>query len=448
MRVMTGRKTIYTDAMEITDDNVVDELTNALYTHEFNREEIAYLYNYYKGRQPILERVKDIRPEINNRIVENRANEIVSFKVGYLCGEPIQYVARVADETVSANVSRLNEIMFAESKATADKEIVEWQMIAGTAFRLVLPDSDGTPFEIYTLDPRDTFVVYGTDIGNTPVFAVKGTVDTLGEYTYHVYSKDHYWKIKGGIVESTPHSMGVVPIFEYPANNAKLGSFEIVLPLLDALNDATSNRLDGLEQFIQSYLLFNNCDIDAEEVAKLKELGAIKVKSVDGMPASVSNIVNTLDQTQTQTLIDYLYQSILTICGMPNRNGGSSTSDTGTAVVYRDGWTSAEARAKESEMMFIRSEMQMLKLVLRICNDIEGIDLKLSDISVKFTRRNYENIQSKAQVLNTMLSNNKIHPLLAFTHCGMFSDPESAYAMSKKYLEEVEEKMLSELENV
>ena len=43
-------------------------------------------------------------------------------------------------------------------------------------------------------------------------------------------------------------------------------------------------------------------------------------------------------ETYTQTLKNDLYQTILTICGIPNRNGGSSTSDTGNAVIFRDGW--------------------------------------------------------------------------------------------------------------
>jgi hypothetical protein len=35
-----------------------------------------------------------------------------------------------------------------------------------------------------------------------------------------------------------------------------------------------------------------------------------------------------------------------------------------------------------------------------------------------------------------MLKNSKIHPLLAFEHSGMFTDPESAYTLSMKYYEE------------
>lgn len=454
---MYGRRVITTDATELTDENIIDELKKAFDTHNLNRSEIEYLWNYYRGKQPILQRVKTVRPEICNKIVENRANEIVSFKVGYLCGEPIQYVGRNGDESVSRAIAELNEMMFSENKATQDKEVVEWQMICGTAYRLVLPDTDGeeddAPFEMFTLDPRDTFVVKSSEVGNKPMFAVKYRTDSNSNRICSVYSADWYWRIVGDkITESKAHALGMIPIFEYPANNARLGAFEIVLPMLDAINNVASNRMDGVEQFIQSFIKFVNCDIDEGQFKALKEMGAIKVKSVDGSVADVSIVTQELNQMQTQTLVDYLYQTVLTICGMPNRNGGSSTSDTGAAVIMRDGWTLAESRAKDSELMFKKSEHEVLKLILRIIRDTEGMseditNLKLKNLSLQFTRRNYENVQSKAQVLTQMLQQNKIHPRLAFTHSGLFTDPESAYQLSKEYAEEQEKKALEMAEN-
>jgi hypothetical protein len=41
-----------------------------------------------------------------------------------------------------------------------------------------------------------------------------------------------------------------------------------------------------------------------------------------------------------------------------------------------------------------------------------------------------------------MLQQNKIHPRLAFTSSGLFTDPESAYQLSKEYSEEQEKKAL------
>ena len=451
-RQMNGRRVIKTSVREITKDNVVDVLQKALGTHELNRSEIDYLWNYYRGKQPILHRTREVRPEICNKIVENRANEIVSFKVGYLCGEPIQYVGRNGEEATAKAITALNELMFAEDKATKDQEIVEWQMICGTAYRLVLPDEkneeDEAPFELHTLDPRDTFVVYSSEIGNKPLMGVKYYKDDEEVLRFSVYTENRYYLIEGDILkEEKAHALDMIPIFEYPANNARLGSFEIVLPLLDTINNIESNRMDGMEQTIQAFIKFVNCDITADDFKELKELGAIKVKSVDGANADVDVVTNDLNQDQSQTLKEDCYSAILTICGIPNRNGGSSTSDTGAAVLLRDGWSLAEARAKDSEHMFKKSEKKMLKLVLRICRDLGDISLRLKDIDMKFTRRNYEAIQSKSQVLVSMLQQPKIHPMLAFSHCGMFTDPENAYAMSMKHYEEEQKKLAEQNPN-
>lgn len=442
-----GREVITIDEVEFTDANIVEILDKIMNVHSKNRREIQYLWDYYRGKQPILNRQKKVRPEICNRIVENRANEIVSFKVGYLCGEPIQYIGRSGSETISKAISELNEMMFSENKATQDKEVVEWQAICGTAYRLVLPDTrgneDDAPFEMYTLDPRDTLVARSNEIGNSPLLGLKYCTNEKNENIYSIYSRNHFWKIRDKeILESKEHSLGMIPIIEYPANTARLGAFEIVIDLLDEINNIASNRMDGIEQFIQAFIKFVNCDITKEQYKEFLELGAIKVKSLEGQPADVDMVSGELNQSQTQVAKDDAHSAIIEITGMPNRNGGSSTSDTGQAVVLRDGWTLAESRAKDSELMFKASEKETLKLILRIIRDTRGLSdemyaLKVKDIAFQFTRRNYENIQSKAQVLTTMLARPEIHPRLAFAHCGMFTDPEDAYRISEQYAKEL-----------
>ena len=159
-RKLFGRKVIYTEVSEINEGNIIDVLQKAQDVHIANKAEIDYLYRYYRGDQPILYRKKDVRPEINNMVVENRANEIVSFKTGYQVGEPVQYVSRGGDERISSEVLTLNDYMLAEDKPAKDKELVDWGNICGTAYRMVLPDAladieaDEAPFEICTLDPR------------------------------------------------------------------------------------------------------------------------------------------------------------------------------------------------------------------------------------------------------------------------------------------------------
>lgn len=453
---MFGRKVIYTDVDRIDAGNVIDVLNDALLVHSINRAEIRKLYNYYRGKQKILNRVKEVRSEINNKIVENRANEIVTFKTGYLVGEPVIYINRTDDEQYSTGVNALNEEMYLASKKTRDKKLVDWMHIAGTGIRMVLPNNKANENEsrikLYSLNPMNSFVIYSSGIDHERMAGVKIVNKSDGTAVYSVWTNQCYFEISNDrIINSTNingkklcgqlHLYGNVPMIEYPLNEARLGAFEIVLPMLDAINTVASNRIDGIEQFVQALMVFCNCDIDEETFKALKELGALKYKSESSNPASVDILTQELNQMQTQTLVDYMYETVLTICGMPNRNGGSSTSDTGSAVIMRDGWSAAEARAKDTENMMDEPEKEFLKLVLSFLKTDEQIkNLPLKVITPKFTRRNYENINTKANVLVTMLGCNKIHPKLAFIACGLFPDAEEAYAMSDKYYQEEEQK--------
>ena len=434
-----GRHMLTTSVTNVTRDNVVGALMNINPLVMGNVTDCDVLWKFYKGDQPILDREKSFRENINNKVVENHANEVVSFYEGFVFGEPIIYTVRNNGDEVSKGIDLLNDYMYSAGKASLDKSLGLWQLITGTGYRMVLPGDELNPFKLYTLDPRSTFVVYSNDFRHQPVMGVVVTTDEMGQETVSVYTDRKFFEIRDGkVLMERDHILGDVPIFEYPLNMARMGVFEVAIPLLNAINTVASNRVDGLEQYVQSFLKFVNCDIDKDDFDQFLRDGAIKVKSVDGAAADVDIVSQELNQTQTQTLVDYMYQTVLTICGIPNRNGGSSTSDTGIATIFRDGWESAEARAKAIEMSFKESELRMLKMILRICQGFKSVDtalkeLKLGDIGVSFTRRNYENIQSKSQVLVTMLNNPKIHPRLAFEHCGMFSDPEDAWQMSEEY---------------
>lgn len=432
---LNGRTIIYTNAVEVTEQNVLKVLEKALAVHRKNSGEIEYLFNYYRGKQPILNRVKEIRPEINNKIVENHASEIVAFKVGYVFGEPVQYVRRGEGDELSERIRQLNEMMFSEDKASQDRELAEDFTVCGVGYRMVLPRKEPgeCPFEMDVLDPRFTFLVYSNSFGKPPIMGVK-YIKTDDGNLYSIYTKDWYFEVlETKITRSEPHALGAIPIIEYPANASRMGAFEVVLPLLDALNEVTSNRLDGIEQFIQSFVTFTNCDISEEDFIALRQLGALKVKGEPSNPAKVEIMSQELNQTQTQTLVDYLYQMVLTICGMPNRNGGSSTSDTGAAVLLRDGWSSAEARARDTELVFKRSEKRFLGLVLRIALDISHLNLRLFDIDVKFTRRQNDNLLVKSQGLQNLLEAG-LDPLNAISAVGLFNDPTDVCMASAEYL--------------
>ena len=441
-----GRRKIYTDKREITEENVVEVVSKCMSVHSVNRSEIQYLYDYYRGKQDIRNRTKQVRPEINNRVMVNRANEIVTFKTAYLLGEPIQYVSTGNDDAVSEGVKMLNEYMRSESKEARDKELADWIHICGVGVRMVLPDDSavmsGSPVTIYTLDPRDAFAVYWSGLGNKQLAGIYRQRDEEGHWYSCVYTATDYFEVdRDKVIKHIPHALGQIPIIEYVSNDSRMGAFEVVIPLLNAINTVVSNRVDDIEQYVQSFLVFENCEIDSEQYKQLRQDGAIKVKGDPQNPAKVYRVGDELSQSGTQSVVDDLYQTALTICGMPNRNGGSSTSDTGAAVIYRDGFAEAESRAKDTEKSWQRSETEFLRLVLRICRDTAGLDLDVHKVKTEFTRKNLSNIQSKAQVLIQLLNNAKIHPKYAYMVSGLFPDAEEAYRAGMQWNEEQQAEM-------
>ena len=440
-----GRRKIFTDEAEITAENIVREVNAAFLVHTHNRNEIDELYRYYRNKTAIESKQKEVRENINYKIGEARCLEITNFYKGYIFGEPIQYVRRekaqngTADDVLASDINALNSYMADANKSACDSKLGKWLLVAGTGYKMVLPnkawqkDGDEPPFNVYAPDPRRTFVVYSSDVDERPVMNVTYAKQKNGDVLLTVYTQDSVYKYKHGHSSASvePNPLGMLPIVEYPAAD-QLGIFEPVVPLVDALNALQSNRMDDVAQYINSFLAILGAQVDEETYKKLDEWKMLCLP--EGTDAKY--LSSPMSQADVQTFKDDLYQAILTICGAPNRNGGSSTSDTGQAVELRDGWSSAETRAKDIETSFKASEKEHLKVVLRIMRDTVGTHLKLSDIEPHFTRRNYENIATKSQVLIAMLNNPWIHPEVAYASCGMFPDPESAYLQGKAWKEE------------
>lgn len=447
-----GRRQIFTNKPEITEDNVVGVLESALAVDNHNVQEIEYLWDVYRGIQDIKDKTKIVRPEVNNKVVINLANYIVTFKDAYLLSSPIQYIAATGEDKISESVNKLNSIMYEEDKESKDKRLVNWMHVCGVAPRMVLPNPDydggNSPALIYTLDPREAFVIYYSGLGKRPMAGVLKQYDEEGKQIYYVYVKNGMYTVrKNKVTDFSSYDYGRVPIVEYVNNAARIGAFEVVLPPMNAVNTLESNRIDNVVDFVNAYDVFKNCEIDAKTYSDLTAGGqAIMIRSTMGLDASVTRIASELNQTGVQTNIDDLLAYIDVICGLPNRNGGSSTSDTGTATIYRDGWADAESRADDTEKLFVESEKDMLKLVLKIFRDKAKIDLNLRQVRVKFTRKNLTNIQSKSQVLCELLNNPKVHPKTAYRVSAVSPDIEEDYRMGMEWYEEQEAKTAAELE--
>lgn len=79
-----GRKIAYTNVDTITPDNIVNVVGECIGVFNWNKPIIKYLWNYYKGDQPIRYRIKVIRDDVINYIVEIMHMKLCNSKLDKL----------------------------------------------------------------------------------------------------------------------------------------------------------------------------------------------------------------------------------------------------------------------------------------------------------------------------------------------------------------------------
>ena len=451
---MFGRLDIYSSYDEITEDNIVSELNEALVFHIKNMLQEDFLYWYTRGVQPILGRTKDIREDILNIVQVNTAAEIVDFKNGYFLTQPCSYVSR--RKGVQTKLKKLNEYLYRSGKQDADNKVADWFHRVGKGVVYVEPnDDDEMPFKAYALDPRSAFVCYSLRPGNKSVMGVN-FVTNEGKSKFDVFTERYVFHLSGTfrgrmmspeknqdyLVTATsldsvePNVLGYIPIIEYRYNSVNTSAFELAIPLLDEISNLTSNACDGVEQFIQSLAIAVNCEFPEDTtITDIRKAGMIALRSIGENKADFKVLSEQLDQTQTKTLTDSLYDEVLRICAMPSRSNGGTTYDTtGAAVLANFGWYQADAAARNTEDLFKESNRYFDKIIVEILKRKGLLDIDFNDFELNFIRNETANVQAKAQAFQTLMAAG-LHPELAAAKSGISNDPVKDMKMSEKWLE-------------
>ena len=246
---LRGRRPIFSSVDEVTDENVIDVLSKAMPIHLANRREIIFLKKYERGIQPILYRTKLYNSDVNNKIVVNIANQIVTFKTSEFAGEPIMYVSRGSGQRekdgelsdVPDKVASVNSMMMSEGKQSKDYKLAYEMFTAGVGYRLVFHDTgepseflDEAPFEMYIPDTENTFVVRRSDVTKRVLMGVTYVYKNPpnGDVEYTVYTPNVTYTITGvvndaGIGEmkiddtkTVRHNFGMVSLIEYQIGRA------------------------------------------------------------------------------------------------------------------------------------------------------------------------------------------------------------------------------------
>ena len=472
-----GRKMIMTDAKEITRENIIQITSSTYSVHQMNAVEENFLIEYERGNQAILDRKKEIRPEINAKVVVNNAAKIVDTHVGYCFSNPITLVQRARVEADKSDedgrkddlrVSLLNKMMQEQAKGTKDMELARNLFICGVGYQMVLPTRKKykkrrySPFEILVPNPVTTFVVYSNDAYREPVLGCTYAIRDDGEIELTAYSERYCYEIRRlpnaldfelsqSTQSVTPNPLGMIPIIEFSLND-RMGIFEKAIPIMDAINLIDSDRINDIMQHVQSLLWMHNCQIDEEGKKELQDGGVIVTKSTgDGKEAKITYLGDTLNESEVQKLVDHLKDELEQITATPSWKEASGGSTTG-AMQLSNGWQCLEISAKSIEQFFIEPELQLLDLAIQIINmdgrPYDGVkDIELADIEVRFCRTKTYDLVSKTNALVSLI-NAGVDGLTAFNTVALFTDSQQAYLDSKRIIEGMQEKLIKKDTNI
>jgi len=450
-----GRKKIYTAAEEITSDNVLKYVRDAMNWHGMNVVSEETLYWYRRGVQPILERTKERNAFINNKVVVNFADQAVTFRNGYFLTKPVFYIGRGGADI--EKVQELNNYLYNSGKQRADNKVVDWFHTVGVGVLYVKPSDSGDPdkpFKVYALDPRSAFVVYSLKAGNKPVFCVNLVVVDENKAIFDVFTKEKKFTLSGGYTTSTPaqqpkvavpmqvlseepNIVGRIPMVEYYSNENRMACFESAIPLMNDYNTIESNRADGVEQQIQSLLVATNVDFDDDTSVKtIRENGMICIKSSGENKAEIQLLTDSLDQTATQTTLDSLKDQIHALTGMPKTVGTGNASFENVGAAYMDrGYAITDTINRNTEDCYRESNAQFTKIILSILKRAIGFDMKDTDLDIQFMPPEIDNMLIRTQsAIN--LKQLGLAPELILARAGISNDPVSDVALSRKYIDQ------------
>ena len=393
------------------DTKITAEIINAVI--EYN-ESIATrftkLNNIYLGKHDILNREKD-GVLSNNRVVVNHAKYITDTNVGYLLGNPVNYLA-----TDDINIDAVLKEYKRQTITDLDSEIAKSVSIMGLQREYVYANENAEPRSC-VIDNRNSVIVYDDTVEHKKMFGiiyrelVEGDIKESKNKTYEVIVVDKAsittYHSKGKKVltkqgKEKPHTFGDVPIIEYRNNPELLGDFEPVISLIDAYNLLQSDRINDKEQLVDAILVLYGATLEDAQMETLKSQ-----RYASGLPndSKMEYLIKQLQESDVDVLRKNVEADIHKISMTPNMSDQNFVGNSsGVAIRYK--LLAFEQNIKNKERYMERGLVERLKLYINFLstksNDITK-DIPVEDIDVVFKRNLPSNDLETSQIINNLV---------------------------------------------
>lgn len=446
--VKQGRAKILSDLIptgDISKDKIIIPkiIDITLKQHRENLVDIKKLKDYYYNKTKILSKTKVQQAEINNKIPIGYPSIAVTTINAYCFANPLTFSSRT--DGIEDKIKSLNDSLDDDSYSQKSLEMYLNSGITGIGYRYVVPGNEeqiknGIYFEtICDLDPEKTYCVYSNDLKKEKICAItfldkkiydEKLLQVATVTVYTVFTKYHKWEfyrsggrwlnIKQSVYndinqyveyDAFPLPYKKIPIIENIRKTDRTGDFELAIDLMDAINALASARVDDVQQKVDYVICLRDIDIWSEgaldAVKEALKAGILGFKSIENatVQPEISILDTKLNQSEVQTLQDFLCEKLEEVLNIPNRETRSSGGDTGSAVESRNGFRSLENIAGLVTSSALKCENETLDVILSICENIDSCPfkgLKPKDVQIKDNRNRVENMTTSANAYSTM----------------------------------------------
>ena len=381
----------------VSDDLGPEKIRQLLNHWQMNdRVKLQRKYDYYNGKQKILNKTYSDPSKPCNRVVTNYCRSIVSNFAGFNLGIPATYQV---DDNVQYFL-RYNDYI------QKDTELLTQGLIFGVAYELLYIDSDGeTRFE--NISPLYGFDIYSSDLSDDDMSAfvriyTEDNVDITQSNTYMVvvYTKDKITTYKtvgefGSLefVSEVPHSFGQVPVIAFNLNPEREGIFEQIIPLQDSYNEVLSAQLDELGMLVDSFLILKGVSAEKEDIQDMKT-NRVLLMDAD---SSAEFLVKNVNNSQIIEILTEIKKRIIEISTCPNFSDENFATTSGIALQYRlTGFRNTSLAFMAQFEKALRRRIELFGWIEQIKGD------KVTDFKITFTNNLPTNTLEISQIVNQL----------------------------------------------
>ena len=356
--------------------------------------------NYYDGVQAILQKEYKDPSKPCNKTVLNYCKNITDCYTGYIATPG--HISYRSDN----DIEEIMDILRYNDYQAQDCEFLQDLLVYGTACELMYIDSESkTRFRM--INPLSCFGIFDDSLTGDLLYFVRmykeSEWDDSNTYIVDVYSDTSVQKytmqgINGQLLlrSEEPHYFS-----QCPANISVLPDekniFDCILSVQDSINELLSAEIDDYSAFCDAYLVLTGVDIDAEQVADMKENRVLELPE----GATAAWLTKQANDAQIENMLKRLHDSAYRIAQCPDFSSESFVGgvSSGIAIQYR--LTGMETKAGKIESIMKKALQRRIEIICGIASLKLGEEV-FRDIDIEFKRNIPEDISNVVNLINSL----------------------------------------------